>query len=274
MGMIKTIFKKSFEWKNEKKDLFVMVFFTQLIYLVAFLFVFVSSFYQIMTHSNYLMQKFYEITPEQISANMVDNPLALYSHYSSLVNAVVLLIVLSYVTYLVLNGINWSITNKIVNAKQKFFRFFPKYVIFTLMFTIPLMIVAWLFIRLITITGLQAMFLTLLGITILVFWYFMTISFSLIHNYWQWDLKYHIMHTFAVGVKKAGTLVLIGIFNVVVLCLLALLIYKASDYFIPLIIAIVLFILGLVWTRILFMTAVREASEGRITEKGKTILKM
>ena len=274
MKMIKTILKKSFEWKESKKDLFMLSFFTQFIYLAVAVYFIVVSFLQIMEHSNYIMDKFSSLTPEQVALGMADNPLAIYSRYSSLITSVVFLIILSYLAYLVLNGTSWSIANKIVNAKQKFFRFFPKYIAFTLVFTLPLLAVLWFFTRFAAVTGLSTLFMTLFGVVALVFWYFMMVSFSLIHNYWVWDFKYHFIRTFVVGVKKSGTLVPIGLLNLAVLCLLGLLVYKTADNFIPLVIAIALFILASVQARILFMTAVHEVSEGRILKGRKTVLKM
>ena len=266
--MIKRIFRQSFGWTKNRKDMFVLLFFTQLAYLIVFLTVFVYGFMQIMYHANFLLEGFYSITPEQIAANMIDNPLALYSHYSSFIGAVILLIVLSYVVYLVINGINWSLTNKIVNENQRFFRFFPKYIVMTLIFTVPLMLISYFFIRAITITGLQAMFLTILAVIIIVFWYFMCTSFGLIYRYRGFrTIQRHLYHTFLIGYKKSRTLVPITIFTVVLIAFLGAMIYLTSDIFPLLLIFIILFVLALVWTRILCMTAVRNASEDYFLRK-------
>jgi hypothetical protein len=224
---------------------------------------------QIMYHANFIIEGIYSITPEQIASNMIDNPLALYSHYSSFIAALVLLLVLSYIVYLVLNGINWSLTNKLVNENQSFLRFFPKYMVLTLIFTIPLMIISYFFLRLITLTGLQAMLFTILAVIVLVFWYFMTISFGLIHQYRFRAFKTHLSQTFKIGVMKARTLVPIALLIIVILAVLTALISLSAEIFPLLAVFIAIFILALVWTRILCMTAVRNVSERVYVTKRK-----
>ena len=271
--MIKSIFKQSFNWTKDKKDFFVLLFFTQSLYLGVFIYIFVTSFLQIMQHVNYLLDFLYSITPEQISANLVENPLGVYAHYNSFVNAVVILIIFSYLAYMILNGMNWSLTNKLVNVNQKFLRFFPKFIIFTLIFTIPLIIICYFFTRLIAVAGMQTLFLTLMMLVILVFWYFMGISFGLIERYRIKEFKHHLFKTFEVGVKKAGTLVPITLFIVVLLIFLGAMIYLTVEIFWLSVLFVVLFILALVWTRILCMTAVREASHGHIVKVAGLIKK-
>ena len=48
-----------------------------------------------MEHVNYLLEQIYLITPEQIASNTIENPLALYSHYSSFISALIWMIVLA-----------------------------------------------------------------------------------------------------------------------------------------------------------------------------------
>ena len=255
--MIKSIFKKSFSWIEDKKKWFVLLFFTQLIYVGLMLFVVVVYFLKIMSHADVLLESISSITEEEIMSNSISHPLGLYSHYQSFLSAVVVMIVLSCVIYLLLNNVNWSITNKVVN-RGKFLGFFSKYIIFTLIFTVPLFFIAWGMLRLITITTLQTFFLSLLGVIVLVFWYFMCISFGLIHKYKLKQIKEHLIKTFYIGCKKAYVLVPITVFIVALLGVIGYLIYLASDIFPLMVVFIVLFILALVWTRILCMAATKE----------------
>lgn len=243
-----------------------LLFFSQLAHIIAIVSVFVVFFAQIMNHANVLLEKLYSITPEQISANAIDNPLALYAHYNSLVSLALWLIVLSCLIYLVLNGISWSSANKIIN-KGKFFSFFPSYIVLSLIFAIPLLFIAWKFLGLVMVISNINLILVLMGVIVLIFLYFMGISFGLIHKYKLKEIKKHLIETFKTGVFKSYVLAPIGIFIAVISGISVWLIYLSQDSILFLAITIVLFVSVLAYSKMLYFSAVREVSKGRIVKK-------
>ena len=83
------IFKNSFLKIKENRLLFVLLFIVQLFYVVLFSYAAFVFYIKIMGHVNYLLERISTITPEQVAANAVENPLAIYSHYSSFVSSVI-----------------------------------------------------------------------------------------------------------------------------------------------------------------------------------------
>lgn len=253
-------FKDSFRLLKEKFGLSVALFLTQLVYSGIFLVVFVMFFYKIMYHANFLLEALYSLTPEQITSGTVNNSLALYAHYSGFMDNLALLVLFSYLLYVLINGINWSISNMIVN-KGKFSSYIPKYIITSLIFTIPLGFVLWEFLRAIAVTGNEtALFYALAGV-FLVFWYFMMICFSIMHRYKVKEILKLLSDGFKLGILKGYVLAPVYLLIAALLGGIVYLMWTYSDIRALLQLIIVVFVLAIVWTRILFMSAVKECEK-------------
>ena len=247
--------KQSFAIKN-KKLLFLILFIIQtgFIILVSYLFI---HYYTIITGLlNSIMQAINQITPESIMGSQTS---ILLTGYKSIVKNFTIALTVIYLSYAVINGFIWNLSNLIVNEKEDFWIYQLQFLILALIFLFP----SYIFFRIILRSLIDIDFLYPMKIIFIVIflitWYFMMLSFALINKYKLNQLKEHLKQTFIIGYKKAGVLISTYLIILAVLSAFFALIYLVQDsaYLSVIFLSISLFIIALILSRIYFLITIR-----------------
>ncbi|MBW2981352.1 hypothetical protein KY343_00600 [Candidatus Woesearchaeota archaeon] len=209
---------------------------------------------------NSIIQGIEQLTPESLAD--MQQSLRMYANLEKVTSTFSLAILVMYLVYAVLNGLNWDFTNMLVNKKLKFPKYEAQFAVLAFIFLLPAMIIF----RAILNSLIQLDFLypmkIIAGLIILATWYFMMIAFALINKYKLNKLKQHLKQTFIIGCKKAKILIPTYLIIIVVLSAFFTLIYLVQDIesLSVLILSIVLFMLSIVWSRIYFLTTMKNLS--------------
>lgn len=251
--------KQSFQIEN-KKLLFLLLFIIQAGFIVLISYLFVHYFTAVMELLNSMIQSIEQISPDTL-INTQQN-LLLYANLKKVTRIFSLAILVMYLTYVILNGLNWDFTNLFVNKKLGFPGYEIQFAVLAFIFLLPAMIIF----RVILKSLIQLDFLYPLKIIfaaiILATWYFMMISFALINKYKLNQLKKHLLKTFIIGYKKAGILIPTYIIIIAVLSAFLYLVYLLQDsaYLSATFLSLILFIIAVVWSRIYFLTTMKNLS--------------
>jgi hypothetical protein len=251
--------KQSFQIKN-RKLLFFILFVLQTGVVILVSWIFVHYYLIIVELLAKMLQAMESINPETMVT--LQQSMALQLNYKNVFSLFLQGMFLMYLVYIVINGINWDLSNMFVNKKLGFPMYEIQYGILAFIFTIPAMIVFRIILKgLLNLDFFYPMKLISIGI-ILVTWYFMMISFALINKYEIKQIKEHLKQTFVLGYKKAKILVPTYLIIVLVISVFFSVVYKLQDsaYLSAIILSIILLMLAVVWCRIYFLTTMKNLS--------------
>ena len=140
LNTLKDSFKQAVISIKKHKLLFLLLFITQLVFLVAASTILMKFSISIGDSINEFiepLENLANVPEEEIMTALA--PLAeKYEHYEQMLKNLTLFVVYMYVVYIAVNGFNWSLSNLIVNRKAQFIRFQIKFKILFLTFTLPI----------------------------------------------------------------------------------------------------------------------------------------
>jgi hypothetical protein len=251
--------KQSFQIKN-KKLLFAGLFVLQALTVIFVSWIFAHYYLIIVDLLAKMMQSLEGINAE----NMVtlQQSMVMQLNYKVLFSTFLQGMFLLYLVYIVINGINWDLSNLFVNKKLKFPIYLVQYGILAFIFTIPAIFVFRIILRsLLDLDFFYPMKLISVGI-ILVTWYFMMIAFALINKYEIKQIKEHLKQTFVIGYKKAKILIPAYLIIILIMSAFFSIVYYLQDsaYLSVMILSIILLMLAVVWCRIYFLTTMKNLS--------------
>ena len=115
---IKKLLKKGFKniWKS--RWLFLIMFFTQIAFLVVLSYAGIVYYIGAVEHATAMLESVENITAEQIAGMQIPEPYKIYEHYKGMVYNVLMGIIMVYIAFLFLDGINWNLANAIVNRTR------------------------------------------------------------------------------------------------------------------------------------------------------------
>ncbi len=183
----------------------------------------------------------------------------IYASYDKIMETLRILIIVSFLIFAVMNGINWAFTDNLIKKKsiKQFFTYLWKFILLALLYGVVILTLLFLFIRTAFMgleTGDNPVFIALLLILGLVAFYFMFISFALIGKA---NLKDIFKKTFKIGIKKAHVILLAYMMNLAVIVLFFYLLYLIIEVnFVLFFIVTLLFFFIFVLTRIFFILVV------------------
>lgn len=261
---IKKLLKKGFKniWKS--RWLFLIMFFTQIAFLVVLSYAGIVYYIGAVEHATAMLESVENITAEQIAGMQIPEPYKIYEHYKGMVYNVLMGIIMVYIAFLFLDGINWNLANAIVNRTRhlkEMVLYHLKYVVLFLVFTVPLLLIMLALVKTIALTGSNVQF--VLGAVIfgLIAAYFLSISLGICYRYRLRNLTALLNRTFVLGCKKARILVPMSLIIICIYSIAGALLYFCSFSIGLFVLAAVFFILAINWGRVACMTAVREADK-------------
>jgi len=253
--MNKTIntLKQSFRLIKQNKALFTLLFFLQTGFIVLISYIFIH-YYIIITDSLAGISQLME-TIKLDTANM-QQMLAINTQYNSTLKIAILAFVLAYLSYVLINGLIWDLSNKLVNKKFQFPKYEFQFALLTIIFTLPAILIFRAILKsLISLQFVEPMKIVFIAI-IIITWYFMMIAFSLIQKH---DLKQILKKAFIIGCKKAKILIPAYLIIIIILSLILYLVYYAAitSSLLLIIISLILLVESIIWSRIYFLTTAK-----------------
>jgi hypothetical protein len=259
-NIIKASLKNSFKNISKNKGLFAVLFITQLAFIIILSVIFTKYAVEISSHAQAVMEPLQDsaLVEMDITA-LYKNPTDIYQEYKQMLSSIFMFFLFVYLCYIVINGINWDISNMILGGKCRCMHYLGTFAILFLIFTLPAVLLINIISKIFFSIELAAAII-ILGLAIfLIAIYFMYISFSLINKYKLKDLKKLLKHTFKIGFKNVPVLVTTHIIMLTPQIILLALIYRLLEAnFFLLILLIILYIKAINWARIYFLTTVKE----------------
>lgn len=262
MKTVKKAIKQSTEVIREHKHIFLVLFATQLLFLIISSFVFVNFSMSVGENLKGLLEPIEAIAnvPEEQLISSLGPIVEKYGTYQEMLKSLTLFITAMYVIYIIVNGINWDLSNLMVNKKSPFLKYEIKFAILVFVFTLPI-------IAIINITSQYVFNIEQLQIAIpfyallsFILLYFMYISFASINK--VMSITHYptiIKDAFLTGVKKAH--ILLPTF-LITTGLPALFLYMIStqleENFGILLLLIAIFIVLINWGRIVLLLVVKQ----------------
>lgn len=261
--MIKELIKKGFRTIRKHWILFIILFITQILFLVILGYTGVHYYIGAIDNANAMLEQVSGLSAEQILGMQIPEPYQLYENYKAMLYNVYMGIFMVFAVFLLFEGINWNITNTMVNKARHLkdiLWYHLKYAILFLIFTIPYLLILLALFRTIAATGSNAQF--ILGAIAfgLIDAYFLAISLGICHKYKLKDLLVLLKRAFYLG-GASWTIFLMSVIIVIVYILAGTLLYYSAVSLGLLVLAAALFILVVNWGRITCMTTVKEIEE-------------
>jgi hypothetical protein len=238
----------------------LLLFVIQTGFIILISYLFVHYFTEVVEVLEPMMQSIEQMSPDTLIGTQ--ESLMLYANLKKVTGIFSLAALVIYLIYAILNGLNWDFTNLFVNKKLGFPMYEIQFSVLAFIFLLPAMIVF----RIILKSLVQLEFLypakIIAGLIVLVTWYFMLISFALINKYKLSQLKKHLLQTFVIGYKKAKILIPTYAIIIAVISGFLYLVYLLQDsaYLSVTFLSLILFIIAVVWTRIYFLTTMKNLS--------------
>jgi len=246
--------KQSFQIKD-KKLLFLLLFIIQTAFLGIIIYAFMHYFTLFLNFLNFAVQSLDNIS----SSSIFQQNFLLDASMKSASNILLKGIGVLYAAYVLLNGLNWDFTNMFVNKKLSFPFYEIHFAVLAFIFLFPAMVIIKIIVNSLIKLGLPEPMQILFYLVLIITWYFMMISFALINKYDLSQIKEHLKETFKIGYRKAEILVPTYIIILLVLSAFITLFYFLQElpYLSVTLLSIILFIIAAVWTRIYFLTTMK-----------------
>lgn len=210
-GVLKSALLESLRQINNSRFMFIILFFTQLIFFTIMAFIFYNYSIKIMTYREAILAPLNAGVLENVSVFATES-VGIMENYSLLIQNLLIWLVASFVVYLFVNGINWELTYGLFNRRFSYFRYLRKYITYGAICIIPGFISIVVILHLL-INLLPEIALALSIIIWAIIAYFMYISFGLIDNneLSPIEIKSHFQKTVKFGIKHWKTFVLTDI---------------------------------------------------------------
>ncbi|MBD3355113.1 hypothetical protein GF361_03960 [Candidatus Woesearchaeota archaeon] len=182
--------------------------------------------------------------------------------YSNIVNYLIVFGLLLFLSYMIINGINWNIANLIVNKSSSFKIYWLMFGISFLFFSFLGALLIGFFLRLSTYTGNNQLTAFITTIFFIVITYLAYISFGLIRKYKPKKIKEFLKHTLKIAYKKPEILFFSYMIIFLAVLLSAAIVYRLLYALMPfLILSIIFLILAMSWGKVFFLTAVKNSEK-------------
>ena len=144
--------KNSFRIIPKSKYMFSIIFITQLLFIILLSLIFAYYALSIAEHTQAIIEPLMqtEITSLEDFTSVYKDPEAIIQEYKSVINNIIMFFLSVYILYIILNGINWDISNLIVNKTSEFLHYQLSFAILALIFTLPAMLIINIISRLFT----------------------------------------------------------------------------------------------------------------------------
>jgi len=195
---------------KKHKLLFLLLFLTQLFFLIISSAVFVKFSVTIGDNIRAFLEPLENISvvPEEELITAIAPAMEKYGYYKAMLRNLTLFIVTMFALYIVINSMNWNLSNFILNEKSLFLKYQLKFGILFLTFTLPIIaIINFTTQYVFNIDQIQTAIPFYIIIS-LIFLYFMYISFAYMNK--MKNLKQIpniIKQSFIIGIKKAKILI-------------------------------------------------------------------
>ena len=189
-----------------------------------------------------------------------EDPLMIYRNYRLIFDSVILLLALSLLAFAAINGLNWFLTDYMINNKKmkSFFVYFGKFVAITAAYSVLIFLFLYAAFKSSIMEAVSSGSLPLASFVPLLFllaiFYFAFISLALTGRH---NLKDILKNTLSIGTKKARILVVAYLINIVVVVSFAFLLFLSADlHILILMTAMALFISSFIFSRIFLVLVV------------------
>lgn len=252
--------KNSFRNIANNKFLFVIVFLTQILFVILLSFVFTYYAINIGQYAKTILEPLQESGLEQGDiTSLYKDPVAIMDAYDSMISNILMFFLSVYLLYIVLNGINWDITDNIVYKDIRFLHYQAYFAILSVIFTIPAVIVINIISNIFLNIQAVAAVIIIGFVILLIALYHMYISFSLISKYKIKEIGPLLKETFVLGYQNFWTLLPTYIIMIIVSIAPIFLMYLTIERNAFLLFgSVILFILCIVWSRLYFLTTMKE----------------
>jgi len=256
--------KESFKLIKNKKKYFSLLFITQLVLLLVISSLLLNYSAKIGEELQNMRDPLESIS--NTSINITDTYQSfeqlesIQDSYSNIINYILTLVLFSFLAYLVINSINWGISNLMINKDYQLLKYISMFGISTLLFSAAALLIGFFFYK-VSKPGSQMFSFTVIALLIIAT-YLAYVSFGLIRKYKPKKIKNFLKHTLKLAYKKPETLVFSYIIIVLTTLFFAAIVYKLLYAPMPaLILSLILLILAINWGRIFFLTAARNADK-------------
>ena len=251
---------------RKNKIYFTLLFFTQLALIIIISAIFVNYSIKIGENMQEIIEPLQDFSATMIpedAAAMLGNSEALSSAYDAMKMNIALLVLFSFIAYVIFGGINWNLANLIVNGRE--YPLLTYQLIFgisALFLTFVALLFSAFFLSFMAYVGNNQLAVLLGTVLLMGITYFSFISFALIHKYNLKQIKQLIKHTLQLGYKKFGTLSFSYAFMVLIIILFAGIVYLLLYSPMPaLFFILILFILSMNWGKLYFLTTVNNVEK-------------
>lgn len=250
--IIRKSINDSFKYIKKRKYLFITLFLTQALFLSLISTIFAYYAINIYTHVNNIIE------PMQQMTDITSIPTSIFDSYKEMIRTGIEFITFSYIIYILVNGVNWDITNAVITNKVYYLKYLVMFAVQTVIFTLPAMII----INMLTdaLVNFQSAAATatigvIISVTAL---YFMYISYSNIPRYKISQTGTLIKESISFGLRQWKTLIpTYIIMNIPTTITIALLSYYYESSLTVICIIITLMIISINWSRIYFLATMK-----------------
>ncbi len=249
--------------KKNKYNIFLL-FFLQIIFFISLSLVFYNTINPAMQHAKSAVDYYDKINITEDSnmfSYLGEDPLSIYKNYEKMMYYLKFMALFLFLAFVMIDGALWTLTDSLVNEKtiKQSFDYFTNFGIITLAFSL----LFYLMFNTLksSLVKLEYSLLPLAGILFLfiILIYFLFIGFSLIDKR---ELKDILKLTFKIGIFKFPNILLIYLISLLIILLFSYLIYLTIESnMIILSIALLLFILSFVFTRLFLIISVNDIVE-------------
>ena len=251
--MLKTSIKKTISLIRKNSSKLLIIFFLQIIFFLTLTVIFQNTLNPAMQHAKEAVDYYDKINITQDSGMfgyLGEEPLIIYNNYNKMLDYIKFMALFTILTVLIINSLIWTLTHNLINNKnlKKSLNYITKFGILTLATALIFYILIFDKLRS-SLAELEYSLLPLVGtiLTLAILLYILYISYALIDKR---KLKDILKLTLKTAVKFPK-IILVHIINLLIISLFAYLTYLTIEAnIISLSIAIILFILSIIFTRL------------------------
>lgn len=260
--MIKSSLKKTLSAINKNKSKIFLIFLLQIVFFIALSLIFYNTINPAMKHAKSAVDYYDKINITESSGMfgyLGEDPLIIYKNYTKMMYYLKFMALFSILTFIIINGLLWTITDSLVNKKniKQSFNYFTNFGILTLISILLFYILIFNTLKS-SLVKLEYNLSPLIGglFLLIILTYFLFISFSLIDKR---KLKDILKLTFKIGIFKFPKIILIYLINLFIIFLFSYLLFLTIESnIIILSIVLILFILSFVFTRLFLIVSIND----------------
>jgi len=258
--MILNSIRKTISTIRNNKSKILLIFFLQVIFFLTLTLIFQNTITPAMQHAKNAVEYYDKINITEDSGMfgyLGEEPLVIYKNYKNMMYYIRFMALFAILAVIIINSLIWALTDNLINKKniKQFFNYITNFGILTLAASIIFNILIFRTLKS-SLAEMEYSLLPLIGILFLlaIFLYVLYIAYSLIDNR---RLKDTLKLTLKTALKKFPKIISIYIINLLVISLFAYLIYLTIEAnMILLSIAVILFILSFIFTRLFLIVSI------------------